>query len=728
MKPLRSLLVCALALPLVFSACEQQDNLGLDEAGIIRLSASTEGTSRGMPLGAASELTSMGVFCYHTQGQAWAAVAGSAAANRMNNTAWTQSEGTWTSNATVAWEPTDGYNDNFSFFGYTPRGTADNGITVSSTTGTPKLTYTVPAIIGNQPDLMVASAKDVKPTSSAVNMAYKHALTCVAFKGIGAGETISAIKVKGVKTTGTLSLDASSGITWTNLGGELSTEFSAGLSNPGGVVTDGTATGVLAADGYLMMIPQTLTADAKVVVTINNTDYTFALQTAEVSAWAAGQRVTYTINTEAMGVELVDYTTSGEFANSYMLIPNSEKDAVYKIPIGRVNDYWSLAGRALYAGGSTDVSNMISSEDEWTVSLLWQDKQYLVVAGETSSTGITISKPTGTGADAANDGYFTITIPQGLAADLKGNFVVGIAKGAAPRLAGSYGAAQGTILWSWHFWVTDYNPYGTATAVENETATGTPWAWSVPGGLMHRYKDGTKTLHSQNSYVNGITNPWATAYQNKRMMDRYFGAQYPYTRTHNKGLMLYQFGRKDPFPYEGTLYRYGAETVNFSASANAGSTMTFDQAVKDPLTFAKSNYVPGSWLASSPANIVTKIWFDLTVPTGAGNKSIFDPCPYGFKLPENGTWRDFSGLLNYNYDPAFLQYYYTLGSDLNYAAHYYACAGRNGSTGLINGSYRYTWSGSVSSGNDAFCKIDDNGTPSYQASISHAFQVRCIQK
>ena len=301
MKPLRSLLVCALALPLVFSACEQQDNLGLDEAGIIRLSASTEGTSRGMPLGAASELTSMGVFCYHTQGQAWAAVAGSAAANRMNNTAWTQSEGTWTSNATVAWEPTDGYNDNFSFFGYTPRGTADNGITVSSTTGTPKLTYTVPAIIGNQPDLMVASAKDVKPTSSAVNMAYKHALTCVAFKGIGAGETISAIKVKGVKTTGTLSLDASSGITWTNLGGELSTEFSAGLSNPGGVVTDGTATGVLAADGYLMMIPQTLTADAKVVVTINNTDYTFALQTAEVSAWAAGQRVTYTINTDTGG-------------------------------------------------------------------------------------------------------------------------------------------------------------------------------------------------------------------------------------------------------------------------------------------------------------------------------------------------------------------------------------------------------------------------------------------
>ena len=95
-----------------------------------------------------------------------------------------------------------------------------------------------------------------------------------------------------------------------------------------------------------------------------------------------------------------------------------------------------------------------------------------------------------------------------------------------------------------------------------------------------------------------------------KMMDRNLGALEAASASAGPDSygLLYQWGRKDPFLCKN------AETKN-------GGTMTIAQSIASPTTFADN---AGTWMTSADKSV----WGD------GGTKSIYDPCPPGYKVPQ----------------------------------------------------------------------------------------------
>jgi hypothetical protein len=303
---MKKISIISLLCAALFAGACTRDIQGIDEVndpsapvGFVTGDAAGAAT-RGTPITAASQMTTMGVFASATGTSDWTATA---TLGKMFNQKLNGDNGVWSYLAgdEVYWEATT-LADRYSFFAYAPYGSTDNGIVVdtSDTTGVPTLTYTVPTDVTKQPDLMVATKKNMRPTGAKVPLAMEHALTSVAFQIKGNGEKVKAIAIQGVSQTGTLAVDGET-ITWSNLGTPTTTDFSASLNydttgDGAGLyytTTENMSTNLIAGNGYLMMIPQTLTADAKVTVTYSD-DTTKELALSSVT-WAAGDRLTYNI-------------------------------------------------------------------------------------------------------------------------------------------------------------------------------------------------------------------------------------------------------------------------------------------------------------------------------------------------------------------------------------------------------------------------------------------------
>ncbi|MBR4771560.1 MAG: Ig-like domain-containing protein [Bacteroidales bacterium] len=151
---------------------------------------------------------------------------------------------------------------------------------------------------------------------------------------------------------------------------------------------------------------------------------------------------------------------------------------------------------------------------------------------------------------------------------------------------------NGTILWSWHIWFTDDDLAGTAQ--------------TYPGGAV--------------------------------FMDRNLGALDNAVSPANYGL-LYQWGRKDPF-----LNSSRTESGDFSTStawrpAIKGTTHSMEDKEQSPFTMAQVVEKPNSFLFQNSA--YGGKWAS-DIPSGGGlwaeNKTIFDPCPPGWKVPSSGHW------------------------------------------------------------------------------------------
>lgn len=286
-----------------------------------------------------------------------------------------------------------------------------------------------------------------------------------------------------------------------------------------------------------------------------------------------------------------------ESANSYILnpAPAGTADRVYTIPINRLNEFW--------AGKTPD--RTIKEGTAWTAELLWQDTptsdfiRFVKLSDGTLST-----TQSGTGlneriAVTTKAGYYS-------------NALICIKVG-------------GEIRWSWHLWVTDYDPSYSAAPVDGQ------YIYSVTGGNVHRYSGTYWTDNSQGRY------------KTKYIMDRNFGAR---TADYNTvGVLYYQFGRKDPQPiygggYGNKLYDISGNEITYNGNnVNANSGVSFAEAVLHPTNFyfkeASAGY--GDW--SNEGKEGTYAWNNSVA--GADLKSIFDPCPPGWKLPVDGLWNDF---------------------------------------------------------------------------------------
>ncbi len=161
--------------------------------------------------------------------------------------------------------------------------------------------------------------------------------------------------------------------------------------------------------------------------------------------------------------------------------------------------------------------------------------------------------------------------------------------------AGSAGIAvydaSGVILWSWHIWV---------------------WPGYTAASCAQTYYD----KQSLGPFV---------------MMDRNLGADSSYP-TSNADIkcwgFLYQWGRKDPFIGK-VMSLVGGRPANVKVTESTG---TVEYTIKYPRVYLYSEETNMDWLYDGPDNT---LW--------AEDKTEYDPCPPGWKVPSEYVWQNALG-------------------------------------------------------------------------------------
>ena len=158
----------------------------------------------------------------------------------------------------------------------------------------PSVDFTTPTDIANQIDLMTASTQDITYTSTGggshvVPLTFYHSLTAIRF-GVGSNlswaKTIKSVEFQGVYSKGRYDIKTK---TWSNQSATQNYK----LDNIG-VSTSEAVNNVILKDGHtFLMVPQTLPAGAKIVVTFSdNTSITAKI---EGKKWKPGTTKTYMI-------------------------------------------------------------------------------------------------------------------------------------------------------------------------------------------------------------------------------------------------------------------------------------------------------------------------------------------------------------------------------------------------------------------------------------------------
>ena len=252
---------------------------------------------------------------------------------------------------------------------------------------------------------------------------------------------------------------------------------------------------------------------------------------------------------------------------------------------------------------------------------------------------------------------------------------------------------SGKILWSWHIWLTD-----------------------EPGGQV---------------YYNGAGT----------MMDRNLGATSATPGDVGALGLLYQWGRKDPFLGSSSISSstIAESTITWpSAVSSNSSNGTIAYATANPTTFITYNESNLDWYYTGSSSTDNTRWTESSVA-----KSIYDPCPSGWRVPdggENGVWSNASlfsiSAFSYSYD--------NINKGMNFSLQFgkattiwYPAAGdrsdTDGSLGSV-GLYGCNWSASPD-GNDAnyyvyVSYLDCNGfvSPVSYLNCAIGLSVRCIHE
>lgn len=196
-----------------------------------------------------------------------------------------------------------GASNRLAFFAYAPHHCPGVTLTTGITTpGAPVFSYTVPATVASQADLLTASSVDVPGVRLAPEpLLFKHALTAVRFETgtpLLPG-TVTKITLKGVYGTGTHRIGETA---WSAHSGQrdYSQTLTAVTPDPnvlGAPITQSAQT--------FMMIPQTLPAGASLEVVytdkLTNTQRTLTASIAG-KTWPMGKTVTYRISTNSIVV------------------------------------------------------------------------------------------------------------------------------------------------------------------------------------------------------------------------------------------------------------------------------------------------------------------------------------------------------------------------------------------------------------------------------------------
>lgn len=211
-----------------------------------------------------------------------------------------------------------------SFYSYSPYADASsNGIDITYSEQGIILSYTTPIDVEQQPDLMVATPQlELTNTQSPINLEMKHALTAIGFTVNGDGEKVTKIGFKNIYTSGEIDITASSP-TWQLLSSSSSSYWAGLPSN--GIVADNSGDLVINSNGYLMMLPQQLPADAQLVVEIDDVEKTLDIGGTN---WVMGEKKIYDISINSNTVwMLADFSATNYPTGDYWIIGDTYSTA-----------------------------------------------------------------------------------------------------------------------------------------------------------------------------------------------------------------------------------------------------------------------------------------------------------------------------------------------------------------------------------------------------------------
>ncbi|MFI3331249.1 MAG: fimbrillin family protein [Rikenellaceae bacterium] len=647
--------------------------------------------TRGTPINYENELSSMAVFAFN-QGTIY-----------LEDRHLVRVDNMW-SFSPREYYPSTGELD---FIAYSPYANSDNGLEVLQCTDSELiLSYSVPSDVALQPDLMISDFASGSK-GEVVNLSLTHTLAAISFSVSGSSDaTISSVGVKNISVSGVLSFNGQD-FEW-QTDDESSDEFYSGISQ--NITITDTSTSLMQTDGYLMMLPQTLSSDAQLVVTMS-TGEDYVLSFEQGSKWSAGEKYNYELvfNSTPLIDPLPTIPYNGDYtsmpsSNCYILNPTSSLREYY-IPVeDRVNEFWWNGG---YEQDRTKRLRN-NNRENWSAQILWSDVSFLAgFSAENVSSGYSSS-------DVGS--AMKVTLP----ADFNhGNIVVAV-------------VLDDVILWSWHFWVTDYFPYNCSPSEENK--------YFVPENQV-----GTVAKYGGSMWDEGAS------YEHKYVMDRNIGAlTNEYIANAGQGVLLYQFGRKDPFPGYGAKFEDYTDTggvvwnnATFYAQTLTSSSLTVGEAVQCPVYYSTSS----SWINDSGgiyefSDSELKVWADPYVSVASDEKSIFDPSPLMWKVPNYMVWEDFDDtddyLYNFLWDSTAYGRYYAANSTsesmanvTNYSAFYPVQGYLQTTTGsLFNfASYGVYWSSTPESYYQASTMLITSSTVSlYYNSCSYGFSVRSVME
>ena len=250
--------------------------------------------------------------------------------------------------------------------------------------------------------------------------------------------------------------------------------------------------------------------------------------------------------------------------------------------------------------------------------------------------------------------------------------------------------SDGNILWSWHIWFTDQ-----------------------PQGQVYYNDAGT-------------------------MMDRNLGATSATPGDVGALGLLYQWGRKDPFLGSSSIsdLTLVESTITWPSTVSSDSSNgTIEYATAHPTTFITYNSSNYDWYYTGSSSTDNTRW-----TTSSSAKSIYDPCPAGWRVPDggsNGVWSKALGSSSYFTDSSL---YNGTNKGMNFSGKFgndqviwYPASGYRGyNDGSFYdvGYYGYYWSASPSSyyayGLDFY--YDGYVYPSSNYYRAFGQSVRCLQE
>lgn len=234
--------------------------------------------------------------------------------------------------------------------------------------------------------------------------------------------------------------------------------------------------------------------------------------------------------------------------------------------------------------------------------IVWADEKDLVTSPTIAHVG--------------GDGYLDFEVKQ---SDIKsGNAVVAVTKG-------------GVVVWSWHLW---FAPKSALTPIPVTNYQGKTYnfttetlGWKPKGEVTTYNAPRTVKVKVEQTIANGGAKLFTVI-----------------NITQNNGgkkegiATLYQFGRKDAFPGTDESLPQG------SFNKNAGDNMSTTNGIQNPQNFYTWG---GSWYNNPPAGYsYYNLWSADNTTTGGNDnaviKTVYDPCPVGFKMPASNAFTGFT--------------------------------------------------------------------------------------